>query len=84
MKTNEFRLGNIICLINRQQEIHMPIYLFPKIIHRIEYFSVQVLDLDVNPATVENWQIIDNRDISPIPLTEELAGEVYKSNNSRV
>lgn len=71
MKATELRIGNLVDVINRSNEVHLPFNTIKKI-GRIAFFEVDLYEPDKPFATQgEKWKI-EIKDLSPIPLTEEL------------
>lgn len=70
MKASELRIGNYVDTINRDREVHLPNNC-PQKIGLIEFFKVELYDIDIPFA---NQFVIDQTDISDlcgIPLTED-------------
>ena len=70
MKATELRLGNLFYPIDRSKEIHLPIEIAYKICS-INYYEVEAVKFDVNPATIQYWSEFNITDLSPITLTKE-------------
>ncbi len=70
MKAQDLRIGNLVDVINRSQEVHLPFNIIKKV-GRIEFFNVDLYDYE-KPFAAQplNWTV-DIADLSPIPLTEE-------------
>lgn len=71
MNTRELRIDNFICLIDRTGSVHIPIEDVVFKIVEIGIFKSKVVPFDANSAQVE-WIDVDNFDLSPISVTEEL------------
>jgi len=74
MKSTELRLGNWVYAINRRGGIHIPENAPLKVL-QVGVFNSEVLPIDINPASVTEWIVVSNVDISPIPLTEQILVE---------
>lgn len=71
MKATELRIGNLVDVINRSREVHLPLNTIKKV-GRIEFFKVDIYEPDKHFATQSEKREVDIKDLSPIPLTEEL------------
>ncbi len=65
----ELRLGNLVYIINRNSEVHLPNEIPFKVL--TIGLDVECLMYKINPVTVEKWNKYYYKDLSPIPLTEE-------------
>ena len=80
MKATELRIGNWVYAINRRGGIHIPENAPLKAL-QIGVFNSEVLPIDTSPASVTEWIVVSNTDISPIPLTEQILVEFgFKTN----
>ena len=70
MKPTELRIRNLVYIIKRGCEVHLPIEI-PMQILQIGLFNSEVLEADINPGTVKKFIKVPNCGLSPIPLTEQ-------------
>lgn len=70
IKTNELRVGNLVYIINRNSEVHLPNEIPFKVL--TIGLDVECLMYKIKPVTVEKWNKYYYKDLSPIPLTGEL------------
>lgn len=69
MKSSELRIGNLVDAINRHHKVHLP-YGYVKQVGQIEFFKVHLYE--VGKFAIQSiHQVVDIKDLSPIPLTQE-------------
>ncbi len=70
MKPTELKIRNLVYIIKRGYEVHLPIEI-PMQILQIGLFNSDVLQADINPGKVKEFIKVPNCYLSPIPLTEQ-------------
>lgn len=71
IKASELRIGNYVDIINRSNEVHLPLGVI-KQVGQIGFSQTAVYELG-NFAVLTSHQIVENRDLLSIKLTEDLA-----------
>lgn len=72
MKANELKINNLIDVINRSNEVHLPTGIVLKII-AVGLFEAQCIPNEILITEADSSVIMDIplRDLSPIPITSE-------------
>ena len=70
MKIQELRIGNLIYLIDRSNEVHLTVEI-PFVVAEITQKSVKAYPFKEHLYQVLKYEEFSIRDIQPIPLTEE-------------
>jgi hypothetical protein len=71
MNANELRIGNIVCPINRNTEVHLPQTLVSLKVMTIGVFDAQIIGSNEKAYAVAEWPTIPIHDLAGIPITEE-------------
>lgn len=69
IKTNELRVGNLVYIINRNSEVHLPNKIPFKVL--TIGLDVECLMYKIKPVTVEKWNKYYYKDLSSIEVTDK-------------
>lgn len=69
IKSNELRIGNLVNLILRRTEVHLP-QITPFVVSEITHFNAHLYNAEEKHYEVTAFEV-PIADLSPIPLTEE-------------